>query len=67
MVAKNINEYLVENGIKKTWLAERLGVPISTLSTILNGHAQLKAEMFIQICQTLGVKPETFAGGADEH
>lgn len=63
MVATKINEYLVANGIKKTWLAERLDVPVSTLSTILSGRVQMKAEMFIRICQILGVAPETFADG----
>ncbi len=63
MVARKINEYLIANGVKKTWLAERLGVPVSTLSTILNGRVQMKAEMFINICKILGVAPETFADG----
>lgn len=61
MVATNINQYLVDNGIKKTWLAEQLGVPTSTLSTILNGRVEMRAEMFIRICRILRVSPETFA------
>lgn len=68
MVATNINQYLVDNGIKKTWLAERLGVPTSTLSTILNGRVEMRAEMFIRICRILRVSPETFAKEVeDEH
>ena len=60
MVAANINEYLAEHGIKQTWLAEQLGVPVSTLNGILNGKVMMKADMFIRVCRVLKVSPETF-------
>ena len=61
MVAKNIEKYMCENGIKRTWLAEQLNIPKRTLYSIFNGQSRLKADMFIQICQILKVSPETFA------
>lgn len=60
MVAANISQYLADNGITKTWLAEQLGVPNSTLNGILNGKVMMKADMFIRICRVLKVSPETF-------
>jgi plasmid maintenance system antidote protein VapI len=63
LVAKCIGEYLKENGIKQTWLADRLDVPVTTLNGIINGRAEMKADMFISICRILNVPPETFAKG----
>jgi len=61
LVAKSIGEYLRENGIKQTWLADRLDIPATTLNGIINGRAEMKADMFISICRILNVPPETFA------
>ena len=60
MLAKNIEMYLKQNGIKQSWLAEKLNVSKSTLHGILKGNTQMKADMFIHICQLLRVPPETF-------
>lgn len=61
MVANNIGEYLRANGIKQSWLAERLEIPPTTLNGIVNGRSELKADLFIRICQVLNVPPEQFA------
>ena len=61
MVAKSIGEYLKDNGIKQSWLAERLDVPPTTLNGIINGRTEMKADMFISIFRILNVPPETFA------
>ena len=63
LLAENIGKYLKDNGIKQTWLAERLDVPVTTLNGIINGRAELKADMFITICHVLNVSPETFVKG----
>lgn len=63
MVAKSVGEYLKENGIKQAWLAERLDVPPTTLNGIINGRAEMKADMFIKICRILNVPPETIVKG----
>jgi plasmid maintenance system antidote protein VapI len=60
LIAKNIDEYLIRKGIKQRWLAAQLGTPESTLSGYLNGTTALKADLFIRICETLGVSPEKF-------
>ncbi len=63
LVAKCVGEYLKENGIKQSWLAERLEIPPTTLNGIFNGRSELKADLFIKICHVLNVPPETFAKG----
>lgn len=60
MLAKNIGEYLKEHDIKKSWLANRLDVPVTTLTRIINGYEEMQADMFINICMILSVPPETF-------
>lgn len=60
MLAKNVGEYLKEHGIKKSWLANRLDVPVTTLTRIINGYEEMQADMFINICMILNVSPETF-------
>lgn len=62
MIATNIKKYLDDNGIKQGWLAKKIGISPVRMSYYMNGKRKLKADMFIQICQTLSVSPETFAG-----
>lgn len=61
MLAESINRYLKDKGIKQSWLAEKVGLPVTTLNGIINGKTQLKADLFIQICRALEVPPETFS------
>lgn len=63
MIVKAIKEYLFTHGIKQTWLAEQLGIPNTTLSGIMNGRSELKAEMFIRICEILDEPLERFTEG----
>lgn len=63
MLAKNINEYLKDNGIKQTWLAEQVDLPISTFHGIITGKVAMKADLFIKICNVLNVPPERFSEG----
>jgi DNA-binding Xre family transcriptional regulator len=61
LLAESINKYLKDRGIKQSWLAEKVGLPVTTLNGIINGKVQMKADLFIQICQALEVQPETFS------
>ena len=63
MIAANIGKYLNDNGIKQTWLADKLEIPVSTLNGIIKGRSELKADMFITICNILNVPPEEFVKG----
>lgn len=60
MVAKNIKQYLQDQGIMQTWLADKVDLSPSRLSQILNGKAPLGADMLFRICSVLGVSSDTF-------
>lgn len=62
MVAGRIKEFMEDNGISQAWLARKLNIPPATMSGILNGNQQLKADMFIEICKLLRVSPEEIGG-----
>lgn len=61
MLAQNISEYLKNNGIKQSWLAEQVGLPVTTFNGIINGKVAMKADLFIEICKILNVPPEMFS------
>lgn len=56
-----IKKYLDENGIKYTFLAEKLGISMNILSPILNGKRKISADEYIEICRVLGLPLEFFA------
>lgn len=56
-----IKRYLDENGIKYTFLAEKLGISMNILSPILNGKRKISADEYIEICRVLGLPLEFFA------
>jgi len=68
MTGRNIKNYLISKGISQTYVANKTGIPISTLNAILNGNRKLLAEEYFVICQALDVPLETFmdidTGGA---
>jgi len=60
MPHQEIKAYLADNGIKLSWLADKLGIRIAKLSQILNGNAPLHAHMLYKICDILRVPCEAF-------
>ena len=58
--ARKIKEYLRENGIKQTYLAEKTGIDISTLNAILNENTRLTVDRLELICKALNVSSEIF-------
>jgi len=60
MTGRNIKNYLISKGISQTYVANKTGIPISTLNAILNGNRKLLAEEYFVICQALDVPLETF-------
>lgn len=55
-----INNYLLENGIKKNHIAERTGITTNALSLALNGKRKLLADEYIRICDALEVPYDYF-------
>lgn len=60
MTGRNIKNYLISKGISQTYVANKTGIPISTLNSALNGNRKLLAEEYFVICQALDVPLGTF-------
>lgn len=60
MVGRKIKEYLIANGIKQTFLAEKTGLSQMVISDICNKDRKIDVVEYYKICQALGVPFETF-------
>lgn len=61
MVGKNIKSYLKENGIKQNFVAKKIGIPATTLNSMLSEKQKLPADTYFNICRVLGEPPTRFA------
>lgn len=48
-------EYAADKGIKQTYIAQKTGIPVDTISKIFNGKRRILADEFIQICKALEI------------
>ena len=60
MVGERIARYLNENGISKTFLANKVGIPVSQMSVICNHGRRIDCVLYYKICKALNVPLETF-------
>lgn len=60
MVGARIKDYLTQNGIKQTYLAEKVGLTNSQLSDICNRDRKIDCVEYYRICQALNVPFDTF-------
>lgn len=60
MLGEKIKNYLVENGIKQRFLAEKLKLPDPVISDMLSGQRKIDAVEYYQICKALRVSLEYF-------
>jgi len=60
MVGKRIGEYLTNNGIKQSWLAEKVGITAPQMSDICNKGRTIDCVLYYKICKALNVALETF-------
>lgn len=56
-----IKNYLDEKGIKYSFIADRIGLPMNIFSPILHNKRELKATEYFAICRALKVPLEKFA------
>ena len=56
----DIKKYLIENGIKQSYLSEKTGIPSPILNMILNDNRKIEANEYMRICDALGVPLEQF-------
>lgn len=60
MVGKKIKKYLDENGIKYSFVAEKIGMPMNMFSPLLSGKRKMSAEEYLLICKAIGVDASYF-------
>ena len=60
MVGQRIKKYLIDNGIKQAFVAEKVGIPASQLSDICNKGRIIDCLTYYKICKALNVPLETF-------
>lgn len=60
MLHEKIKKYLIDHGIKQTFLAEKLGIADPVVSDMLSGQRKISAVEYYQICQALKVPLEYF-------
>ncbi len=56
-VYERLENYIKENGIKQSYVAEKSGIPKNTLSMILNGKSRLDADKLEDIIIALNIEP----------
>lgn len=66
MVGKRIKEYLVSNGIKQAFIAEKTGLKPMVVSDICNGVRKIDIVEYYKICKALNVPLETFVEEGEE-
>ena len=60
MVGKNIGQYLIENGLKQSFVAEKVGIPKSQMSDICTKDRSVDSVLYYRICKVLNVPLEQF-------
>lgn len=60
MIGIKVKRYLDENGIKYSFLSEKIGMPMNVLSPLLSGKRKMSVEEYFAICEALGVPVDTF-------
>ena len=59
-IYQKISKYIVDNGIKQKFIAEKTGIPENVLSMMLNGKRRIEADEFIEIILALNVDANFF-------
>lgn len=61
MVGQRIKKYLDDNGIKYSFVSDKIGMPMNMFSPLLNGKRKMSAEEYFLICEAIGVDAGMFA------
>lgn len=60
MLGQRIKAYLIEKGIKQSFLSDKTNIPMSALNLMLNGNRKIMAEEYFLVCQALDVDFDYF-------
>ena len=66
MVGKRIKEYLMSNGIKQTFIAEKTGLTPMVISDICNNDRKIDCCEYYKICNVLNVPYDYFFKDLEE-
>lgn len=64
MLGALAKEYMRQNGIKQSYVAEKMGISPQILGQILNGNRKIEAKEFFDLCEAIGVDAAEFAQSA---
>ena len=53
---KLLEEKIQQSGLKKVFIAEKLGVSTTTLTALINNNAEFKASQIVAMCQILNIQ-----------
>ena len=60
MVGERIKQYLNDNGIRMSFVTEKVGIPSSQFSDICNKGRKIDCVTYYKICKALNVPLEKF-------
>lgn len=63
-VNAKLRAFVVENGIKQSYICEQTGMSADTVSRILNSNRKVTADEFLDFCLVLGLDPRDFIKSA---
>ena len=66
MIGLKVKKYLDDNGIKYSFLSEKIGMPMNTLSYLLNGKRKMSVEEYFTICDALEIPVDSFEPDKDD-
>lgn len=55
-----LKAFLKDKGISQTFVARKVGIPVSSLCGVLNGNVSLKVDLLEDVCRAIGVPPADF-------
>jgi len=59
-VQERVSEYVLNNGIKQSFIVEKTGLNKDVISAILNKRRKMSADEFEKICKALNKTPNDF-------
>ena len=57
---QKLKMFLRSKGVTQTFVAKKVGMPVSSLCGVLNGEVSLKVDLLEDVCKALGVPPADF-------